>query len=114
MTVVAFSPDRPPVSVSESEFDAIRAALHAALARLDDLAANARPVPPPSPAGAPVLLTVEEAARLLRISRTVLYDLIGDGEIPAVRIGRLRRLRLADVETFAERRVEPGGGNRAA
>nr|WP_043607360.1 MULTISPECIES: helix-turn-helix domain-containing protein [Protofrankia] len=48
-----------------------------------------------------LLLTVEEAADRLSVGRTTLYGLIGAGQITSVRIGRLRRLRLADIEAYA-------------
>lgn len=35
-----------------------------------------------------VLLTVREAARLLRISRNLAYELIRQGRLPHVRLGR--------------------------
>jgi len=44
--------------------------------------------------GAPdgLLLTVEEAARRLRIGRTLVYQLISSGELESVKVGRLRRV----------------------
>ncbi|WP_037081007.1 excisionase family DNA-binding protein [Pseudonocardia spinosispora] len=39
-----------------------------------------------------VMHTVESAAQLLSISRTRVYELIKNGEIFSVRIGRLRRI----------------------
>lgn len=38
------------------------------------------------------LLTVEEAARRLRIGRSLLYRLIASGELESVKVGRLRRV----------------------
>jgi excisionase family DNA binding protein len=49
----------------------------------------------------PTLLKVEEAAARLRIGRTTLYALIRTGDIPSVRIGRLRRLRPTDLADYA-------------
>lgn len=39
-----------------------------------------------------VLLTVEEAARRLRIGRTLCYSLVSSGQIESVTVGRLRRI----------------------
>lgn len=36
----------------------------------------------------PLALTVEEAARLLGISRTLAYESVARGDLPAVRLGR--------------------------
>ena len=42
--------------------------------------------------GQAVLLTVEEAARRLRIGRTSMYRLVSTGAIETVTVGRLRRV----------------------
>lgn len=39
-----------------------------------------------------VLLTVPEAARLLRVSRNLAYDLVARGELPSLRLGRVIRI----------------------
>jgi excisionase family DNA binding protein len=54
-------------------------------------------VPPTAPTGtvadsALVLLTVEEAARRLRIGRTTCFRLVMSGDIESVTVGRLRRV----------------------
>lgn len=36
----------------------------------------------------PLVLTVSEAAQLLRISRAFAYELIARGDLPAIRLGR--------------------------
>lgn len=46
------------------------------------------------------LLTVPEAAKLLRISRNLAYDLVARGEIPAVRLGRVIRVPRASLEEW--------------
>jgi excisionase family DNA binding protein len=40
----------------------------------------------------PLVLTVEEAARELRIGRSAAYDAVRRGELPAIRIGRSLRI----------------------
>ena len=50
----------------------------------------------------PLLLTIDDAARLLGISKRALWTLIEDGTIQPVRLGRrITRLRRADIETLA-------------
>lgn len=44
------------------------------------------------------LLTVPEAAKLLRIGRNLAYELVARGEIPSVRLGRLIRVPRAALE----------------
>jgi excisionase family DNA binding protein len=39
-----------------------------------------------------LLLTVDEAARRLRLGRTLVYRLISSGELESVTVGRLRRV----------------------
>jgi excisionase family DNA binding protein len=46
---------------------------------------------------APDVLTVPEAARLLRCGRNQLYDAIRRGDVPAVRIGRSLRVPRAGL-----------------
>lgn len=56
-----------------------------------------------------LLLTVREAATVLAIGRTTLYELIGDGQLRTVRIGRAVRVPRAELEAFVERRCQTGG-----
>ncbi|MEV5463294.1 helix-turn-helix domain-containing protein [Streptomyces cellulosae] len=56
---------------------------------------------------APVVLTVEEAARCLRIGRTTCFALIRAGELESLMIGGLRRVPAdAPVAYLARRRAE--------
>lgn len=52
---------------------------------------------------APALLTVEEAARRLRIGRTLCFRLVASGELESVVIGRLRRIPPAALDDYVNR-----------
>lgn len=45
-------------------------------------------------------LTMTQACRRLRVSRTTLFRLIDRGELPAYRIGWMIRLRVDEVEAY--------------
>jgi excisionase family DNA binding protein len=49
------------------------------------------------------LLTVDETAARLGIGRSHAYEFILRGEIQSVKIGRSRRIAVADLEAFIER-----------
>ncbi|KOT92344.1 MULTISPECIES: helix-turn-helix domain-containing protein [Streptomyces] len=56
---------------------------------------------------APVLLTVEEAARCLRIGRTTCFALIRTGDLESLTIGGLRRVPAdAPAAYLARRRAQ--------
>lgn len=58
--------------------------------------------------GSPWLGTTE-AARYLGVVPRTLYRMIDEGRIPAFKLGRVIRLRVADLEAFLEsNRVQPG------
>jgi excisionase family DNA binding protein len=48
------------------------------------------------------LYTTDEVAKLLRVSQRTVQVWIRDGTLPAVRYGRLLRVRQADLATFGE------------
>jgi len=50
-----------------------------------------------------LLLTPEEAAAILSIGRTRVYELMGSGDLTSVRIGISRRIPRAAVESFVSR-----------
>lgn len=50
----------------------------------------------------PLLVSVPEAAELLGIGRTKLYELILSGEIATVTIGRARRVPVVALRDFVE------------
>ncbi len=49
-----------------------------------------------------VLLTVDEAAEALSLSRTKVYELIAGGALDSVTVGRCRRLRPEALVAFVE------------
>ena len=59
--------------------------------------------------GRPMLVTTDEAARLLAVSVRTLANLETRRELPAVRIGRAKRYRLSDIEAFIERKAVASG-----
>lgn len=60
----------------------------------------------------PLLLRVEEAARLLGLGRSKVFEMLGAGELPAVRIGRAVRISRAALERWVrERSSEPNGND---
>jgi excisionase family DNA binding protein len=64
--------------------------------------------PPDSKALADIelsLLTVEDAARQLSLSRTTIYALLKGGQITSVRIGRRRRIPATALTTYTNRLI---------
>ena len=49
-----------------------------------------------------ILYTVSEVARLLKVNRTFVYELINKGELPAVKIGSLK-IRRTTLESYLEK-----------
>ncbi|WP_405107643.1 helix-turn-helix transcriptional regulator [Paenibacillus sp. FSL K6-1217] len=66
--------------------------------------------------------TTEEIARLLKISKLKVYDLIKKGELPSYRVGKQMRVDLSDLEKYKQNSRNsgayaqplPGGGLTAA
>ena len=63
--------------------------------------------------GGVLLLTMIEAARVLSIGRTTMYELVGAGQIEVVHIGRSARVPVAAVEEFVERQRRGGATVRS-
>jgi excisionase family DNA binding protein len=54
-------------------------------------------------------LGTPEAAERLGITQRTLYRLIDEGQVPAYKMGRVLRVKAADLEVFLEHsRVSPG------
>ena len=54
-----------------------------------------------------VLVTVEEAARRLRIGRTTCFRLVISGDIESVTVGRLRRVPVDAIPAFVAKLRRP-------
>ena len=68
-----------------------------------------------TPPEAPLLLTVPEAARLLRLGRNSVYELVACHRLPALRFGRTIRIPRAGLEAWVQRAaLEKTDGNTAA
>jgi excisionase family DNA binding protein len=55
------------------------------------------------------LLTPEDLADYLKCSRTYAYQLLARGEIPSLKLGKLRRIRRQDADLYIEMKVAEGG-----
>jgi len=72
---------------------------------------------PEAPSADPTLLAlkVEEAARRLRIGRTLMYELIAAGEVQTITIGRsARRVPVAALNQYIARCMQPVNTQSAA
>ena len=52
------------------------------------------------------LLTPEELADYLKCGRTFAYKLLALGEIPSLKLGKLRRVRRSDAARYVDRKVQ--------
>lgn len=61
----------------------------------------------------PIAYRVDDAARVVGLSRTTLYALISDGTLPSYKVAGRRLVRRVDLETlFAGSGAENGAANR--
>lgn len=61
-----------------------------------------------------LLLTADEAAEIIGIGRTKVYELLRLGHIESVRIGRCRRIPLRAVHAYVERLSREAAGYEVA
>lgn len=47
-----------------------------------------------------LLMTIEQAATLLCVSRSTIYSLMNSGQLPSVKIGTSRRILTEDIERY--------------
>lgn len=64
---------------------------------------HTQPQPEPVRTVTPVSYCVEDAAKALGIGRTFVFNLIKDGKLKAVHIGRRTLIPVAEVEAFMSR-----------
>jgi excisionase family DNA binding protein len=78
----------------------------------EDVGANERGGP--SGQRPKLLLTPEEAAAMLSIGRTTVYELIAGGQLVSVRIGASRRIPGVALETFVSQLVQEAAADGEA
>lgn len=59
------------------------------------------------PAVEPLLVRVEEAARILCLSRSTIYEMMDAGELPSVRRGTARRIPVAALREWVAKQTNP-------
>lgn len=62
----------------------------------------------PSHPSTPLLVRVEEAARILSLGRSTVYEMINTGELPSVKRGAARRIPLAAIEKWVADQIQQG------
>jgi excisionase family DNA binding protein len=63
-------------------------------------------VKPPPPVE-PICVKVNDAARMIGIGRTKLYELIASGELEAIKLGKSTRIMTASLHQLVMRQREP-------
>lgn len=58
------------------------------------------------PRSNPLAVSVVQAAELAGCGKTLMWELVGTGEMPSFRHGRARRVRVADIEAYLARKVD--------
>jgi excisionase family DNA binding protein len=54
----------------------------------------------------PLLVRVEEAARMLSLSRSTVYEMLDSGELRSVRRGTARRIPVTALRTWIARQIQ--------
>lgn len=70
-----------------------------------------KPVPTEQPAG-PMLYSIKQVGAALGISRSVVYQLINEGALPVIRIGKRTLFTDQDLKDFIERSREHQSDDR--
>jgi excisionase family DNA binding protein len=53
-----------------------------------------------------ILLTVNQVAARLNISRSLVYDLVLSGQLPSIKIQKARRIPVAELEAFINKQLQ--------
>lgn len=60
-----------------------------------------------------ILVRPEEAARMLRVSRSAVYGLMAAGELPSIKIGARRRIPRKSLDDYVRRQLAAAAGDSA-
>lgn len=92
------------LAAAEGRLRALVAEVHQAASEVlvvaAETAAAARTIRPEVRAEGPRLLTVDQVADQLGISVSKAWQMVGSGEIASVNVGRTRRVRPEDLESY--------------
>lgn len=55
----------------------------------------------------PICVKVDEAARMIGVGRTKLYELIASGEIDAIKLGKSTRITTESLQELVRRKCDP-------
>lgn len=58
-----------------------------------------------------LLLTFPEAAARTGLGRSTLYEIVGRGEIPVVKIGRSARIPVSELEAWVQKKLREQNPN---
>ena len=57
-----------------------------------------------------LLLSPDETCEVLGVKRSKLFKMLDTGEIPSIKVGRLRRIPVASLQEWVERQVVEQAG----
>jgi len=79
---------------------------------LEELASEAEPTPLPAETEPRTqLMTTDEVAELLNVSRRVVWELVGRQELSRIRVGGQLRFRAEWIDEYLKRQTRNGNGD---
>jgi len=60
----------------------------------------------PNSSLSPISVGIEDAARLIGVARSMLYEMIARGDIQTFKLGRRRLVRVKTLEAFIKRQAQ--------